>query len=123
MEPLKQFVDPPMVIALAKKEELLYSPYGAGPLRLDATHPVRKLVERIRDEVHRWAVGYHRNLRGRQFKTTLLSAIPGIGPKKALELLKAFGSVSGLKEASVDEIAKIKGFSKKAAQKLKEQLK
>ena len=122
MEPLKQFADPPMVIALAKKEELLYSPFSAEPLRLDATHPVRKLAERIRDEAHRWAVGYHRNLRGRQFKTTLLSAIPGIGPKKALELLRAFGSVSGLKAASPVEIAKVKGFSIEAAQKLKNQL-
>jgi excinuclease ABC subunit C len=67
-------------------------------------------------------VGYHRNLRGRQFKTTLLSAIPGIGPKKALELLRAFGSVSGLKAASPVEIAKVKGFSIEAAQKLKNQL-
>jgi excinuclease ABC subunit C len=123
MEPLKQFAEPPMIVALAKKEELLYSPYNAEPLRLDATHPVRKLVERIRDEVHRWAVGYHRNLRGRQFKTTLLSTIPGIGPKKSIELLKAFGSASGLKEASVDDIAKVKGFSIEAAKKLKEQLK
>jgi excinuclease ABC subunit C len=123
MEPLKQFDDPPMVIALAKKEELVYSPYCVQPLRLDATHPVRKLVERVRDEVHRWAVGYHRNLRGRQFKTTLLSSIPGIGPKKALELLRTFGSVSGLKAATIDEIAKVKGFSTDAARKLKDQLK
>ena len=122
MEPLKQFADPPMVIALAKKEELLYSPFCAEPLRLDATHPVRKLVERIRDEVHRWAVGYHRNLRGRQFKATLLSTIPGIGPKKSIELLKIFGSVSGLKAASADDIAKVKGFSIESAQKLKNQL-
>jgi Nuclease subunit of the excinuclease complex len=62
-------------------------------------------------------------LRGRQFKTTLLSTIPGIGPKKSIELLRTFGSVSGLKEASVDEIANVKGFSIKAAQKLKDQLK
>jgi excinuclease ABC subunit C len=123
MEPLKQFKDPPMIIALAKKEELLYSPYCAQPLRLDATHPVRKLVERIRDEVHRWAIGYHRNLRGKQFKTTLLNAIPGIGPKKAIALLRVFGSVSGLKEAAIEDIAKVKGFSKEAAEKLKEQLK
>jgi excinuclease ABC subunit C len=123
MGPLKQFADPPMVIALAKKEELLLSPYCEAPVRLDATHPVRKLVERIRDEVHRWSIGYHRNVRGRQFKTTRLSSIPGIGPKKAIELLRAFGSISGLKEATVDDIAKVKGFSTVAAQKLKDQLK
>jgi excinuclease ABC, C subunit len=123
MKPMKDFSSPPAVIALAKKEELLYSPYCKEPVRLDASHPVRKLVERIRDEVHRWTNGYHRQLRGRQFKTTLLSTIPGIGPKKSIELLRTFGSVSGLKEASVDEIANVKGFSIKAAQKLKDQLK
>lgn len=122
MEPLKQFIGPPEVVALAKREELIYSPHLKDPVRLEAAHPVRKLLERIRDEAHRWAIGYHRNLRGRQFKTTLLSSIPGIGPKKSIELLKAFGSVSGLKEASVDEIAKVKGFSKKAAQNLKDHL-
>jgi excinuclease ABC subunit C len=123
MGPLMRFADPPMVIALAKKEELLLSPYCEGPVRLDTTHPVRKLVERIRDEVHRWSIGYHRNVRGRQFKTTRLSSIPGIGPKKAIGLLRAFGSISGLKEATVDDIAKVKGFSTVAAQKLKDQLK
>ena len=123
MEPMKEYVDPPVVIALAKKEELLHSPYLKEPVRLEASHPVRKLVERIRDEVHRWAIGYHRQLRGRQFKATLLSSIPGIGPKKSIELLKAFGSVRGLKEAPVEDIAKVKGFSKEAAQKLKDQLK
>jgi excinuclease ABC subunit C len=123
MGPLKRFADPPMVIALAKKEEILLSPYCEGSVRLDATHPVRKLVERIRDEVHRWSIGYHRNVRGRQFKTTRLSSIPGIGPKKAIELLRAFGSISGLKEATADDIAKVKGFSAVAAQKLKDQLK
>jgi excinuclease ABC subunit C len=115
---IQQFPHAPEVIALAKKEELLYTPYKSGPIRLDATHPVRKLVQRIRDEVHRWALAYHRQLRGRQFKATLLSSIPGIGPKKALALLRAFGSVGSVKEASAETIAKVEGFSLSAAQKL-----
>ena len=122
MEALRQFSDPPMVISLAKKEELLHSPYVKEPIALSAVHPVRKLVQRIRDEVHRYALSYHRHLRGRQFKATLLSSIPGIGPKKSLSLLRAFGSISGLRAASDEAIADVEGFSLHAAQKLREQL-
>jgi excinuclease ABC subunit C len=122
LEVIRHFPDAPEVIALAKKEELLYTPYSSEPVRLDATHPVRKLVQRIRDEVHRWALAYHRQLRGRQFKATLLNSIPGIGPKKAITLLRAFGSVSAIKEATAEEIARVEGFSLKAAHKLLEQL-
>jgi excinuclease ABC subunit C len=122
MEALRLFSDPPMVIALAKKEELLYSPYSNMPVALPAIHPVRKLVQRIRDEVHRWAIAYHRHLRGRQFKATLLSSLPGIGPKKSLALLRAFGSVSGIKAATDEAIAEVEGFSLNAARRLHEQI-
>jgi excinuclease ABC subunit C len=100
----------------------LHSPYVKEPIALSAVHPVRKLVQRIRDEVHRYALSYHRHLRGRQFKATLLSSIPGIGPKKSLSLLRAFGSISGLRAASDEAIADVEGFSLHAAQKLREQL-
>jgi excinuclease ABC subunit C len=122
MEALRGFTDPPTVFSLAKKEELLFSPYCDDPITLDSTHPVRKLAERIRDEVHRFAIAYHRNIRGRQFKTTLLDSIPGIGPKKALVLLRAFGSVSGIRAATDKDIAKLEGFSLNAARSLHEKL-
>ena len=121
-EAIQKFSNPPMVISLAKQEELLYSPYCHEPIRLPATHPVRKLVERIRDEVHRWAISYHRQIRGRQFTATRLNSIPGIGSKKALELLRVFGSVSGIRQASAEEVAKVKGFSMTSAKKLLEEL-
>jgi len=116
------FSDAPEVISLAKKEELLYSPYVKEPVRLPASHPVRRLVERIRDEVHRFALAYHRQVRGKQFKTSLVRSIPGIGPKKSVALLRAFGSVSGVKEASAEAIAKIEGFSMTSANKLLSEL-
>jgi len=122
MEALRRFSDPPPVIALAKKEELLYSSHKRQPVRLPATHPVRKLAERIRDEVHRWSIAYHRHLRGRHITATLLRSLPGIGPKKALVLLRAFGSVSGIRAATVESIAGVEGFSTDAARKLLEQL-
>jgi excinuclease ABC subunit C len=122
MEALKHFQSPPMIISLAKKDEIIYSPYCANPVALPATHPVRKLVERIRDEVHRWAISYHRNIRGKQFKTTLLKNIPGIGPKKSIALLRAFGSVSGIRAATDEEIAAVEGFSMNSAKRLRENL-
>ena len=119
---LQRFPGAPAVISLAKKEEVLYSPYNDSPVRLAAEHPVRKLVERIRDEAHRWAIAYHRHLRGRQFTTSLLRSIPGIGPQKSIALLRAFGSLSGVRSAPLETIAKVEGFSMHSAQKLLEQL-
>ncbi len=119
---LAAFTDAPAVISLAKKEELLYSPYVKEPVRLPEAHSVRKLVQRIRDEVHRFAIAYHRQIRGRQFKTSLLRSIPGIGPKKAVALLRAFGSLSGVRAAPAEEIAKVEGFSMAAADKLLSEL-
>ena len=114
-KPLKKYNNPPMIISLAKKEELLHSYYRDEPLRLPQAHPVRKLVERVRDEVHRRAISYHRKLRGKQFKGSSLENIPGIGAKKATALLKEFGSLAKLKMAKKSEIAKVSGFSEISA--------
>jgi len=122
MDALRSFENAPFVISLAKQEEELFSPALENSVRLPPAHPARKLVERIRDEVHRWAVGYHRAVRGKQFKGSRLETIDGIGPKKAVILLRQFGSIERLREASVEEIAKVKGFSRKAAEDLKAKL-
>jgi excinuclease ABC subunit C len=119
---LLRFGGAPAVMSLAKKEELLYSPYVKEPVRLPDTHPVRRLVERVRDEAHRFAIAFHRHVRGRQFKTSLLRSIPGIGPKKTIALLRAFGSLSGVRGAPVGAIAKAGGFSMNAARRLYDQL-
>lgn len=116
---LGQFERPPMVASLAKKEEVLYSPFVDGEVRLSATHPARRLVERVRDEVHRYAVSYHRKLRGGQFRRSALEEIPGIGPKTARALLRRFGSIKRLRESSVDDIAAVKGITPESAARLK----
>jgi len=121
--PLDAYTNPPMVVAIAKKEETLFSPYASDPVQLPSTHPARKLIERIRDEVHRWAVSYHRNLRGKQFKRSSLEDRLGIGKKKASDLLKHFGSIHRITEASAEDIAAVKGFSLSSARKLLDQLK
>ncbi len=122
-QPLEKYSNPPMIISLAKKEELLFSPFMDEPLRLPEAHPVRRLVQRIRDEVHRRAITYHRKIRGKQFGRSSLEDIDGVGPKSAKELLKVFGSIKRLKEASVEDISQVKGFSLASAEKLKMSLK
>lgn len=113
---LARFSNPPMLISLAKKEEILFSIYKDEPVNLGEGHPVRRLMERIRDEVHRFAITYHRKLRGRQFNHTILEEISGIGARKAKLLLNAFGSASVLATKSVEEIAAIDGISMSNAQ-------
>jgi len=122
MEALKSFENPPLIASLAKKEEILFSPCLSEPLALPQAHPARKLVERIRDEVHRYAITYHRNIRGKQFSRSSLESLPGIGSVRARLLLKRFGSMKHLAEASVGEIAGVQGFSDESAAKLKEAL-
>jgi len=122
LDAIRQFQNPPLVASLAKREEILYSPCVSEPIRLPPTHPARRLVERIRDEVHRYAVTYHRKIRGKQFGRSVLEDVEGIGKKTAQNLLQRFGSLERLKNATVEEIAEINGFSEKKARKLKETL-
>jgi excinuclease ABC subunit C len=122
MKALAAFDHPPLIAALAKKEETLFSPCIDAPLKLPPFHPARRLVERIRDEVHRYAVAYHRKLRGKQFSRSNVEDLPGIGPRKAALLLKTFGSLQRLRKAKPEEIANVKGFNLAMALQLKENL-
>ena len=72
-------------------------------------------MQRVRDEVHRYAITYHRNLRGKNATMSVLDTIPGIGQTRRRELLKFFGSVDKLKQASVDQIAQAPAMNKKVA--------
>jgi excinuclease ABC subunit C len=119
MEALKNFENAPMIASLAKKEEILFTPCLPEPLALPQTHPARKLVERIRDEVHRYAISYHRTVRDKQFSRSALEDLPGIGKVRAQLLLQRFGSLKRLAEAPVNEIACVQGFSDELAEKLK----
>jgi excinuclease ABC subunit C len=119
LKAISEFDNPPAIISLAKKEELIYSPYNKIPVRLLPTHPARKLLERIRDEVHRYSITFHRKLRGKQFKTSELVKIEGIGKKRAEQLLKRFGSYKRVKEASVEDLMQIAGITKDIAISIK----
>ena len=85
--------------SLAKKEELVFRPGSSEPLRIPKTSPVLQLLQRIRDEAHRFAITYHRNLRAKRTLQTELTAIPGIGAVTARKLLQAFGSAMKVREA------------------------
>lgn len=100
---------------LAKEEELLFTEGRPDPIRLPADSPALRLVQRLRDEAHRFALTYHRKLRGKAALKSLLDEIEGIGEVRRRALLKAFGSLPELEQATVEQMAAVKGMNKKAA--------
>ncbi|MGQ9600441.1 MAG: excinuclease ABC subunit UvrC [Anaerolineae bacterium] len=110
------------VVGLAKEEEEIYFPDRSEPIRLPRNSEGLYLVQRIRDEAHRFAVTYHRQLRTRQTVLSELDGVPGIGPRRRSALLKHFGSLEAIRAASVEELAAVPGMTRKAAEQLKESL-
>ena len=100
------------IAALAKRDEEVFLPDRAEPVRLDRRDRALHLIQRIRNESHRLAVGYNRKLRTRRTIRSELGDIPGIGPKRQKSLLSRFGSVPGVRKASEQEIARVPGFSR-----------
>lgn len=119
MQALCRFATPPRIVSLAKQEELLHVPHRQKPVRLPQTHPARKLVERIRDEVHRYAITYHRQLRGKQFVASKLESVGGIGSTRAAKLLKKFGSLKRVLLATDAELTSIPGISQEIVIKIR----
>ena len=110
------------VCGLAKREEEIYVADLAEPIRLPRTSEALYLMQRIRDEAHRFAITYHRSLRSRAQTRSLLDSIPGVGPKRKRALLQRFGSVRGVLEASVEEVAATIGFTSRLAEIVKRSL-
>lgn len=111
------------VVGLAKREEEIFFPEESKPVVLDRRSPELFLVQRIRNEAHRFAITYHRKLRAQKSTQSILDQIPGIGPAKRKALLKYFGTVTKLKDASAKEIADIPGFNTSLANKVHHYLK
>jgi excinuclease ABC subunit C len=107
--------------SIAKKEEILYV-YGQEdqPIALDRHSPVLHLIQQIRDETHRFAVGFHRQRRGKRQTSTALTGIPGVGQKTAAKLLKEFGSVTNLRRAGIERVSEV--IPRKSAERLLEGL-
>ncbi len=104
--------------ALAKREEELWLPGWDEPVVLPTGSASLYLVKRIRDEAHRFAITYHRELRGKAMTASVLDDIPGIGPARKKALMKAFGSAKGLRQATAAEIAAVPGVPVDVAEEI-----
>ena len=99
------------VVGLSKREEELWTVGRHDPVRLSRKDPALTLLQRVRDEAHRFAITKHRGRRARRMRETSLTDIPGIGPARARRLLREFGSLAGLAAANPDRIAQVVGPS------------
>jgi excinuclease ABC subunit C len=110
------------IFGLAKQHEWLFQPGSPDPIVLDLRSPALKMIRYLRDEAHRFAITYHRSLRGKRNLSSLLEEVPGIGPSRRRALLTHFGSLDAIRAASLDELAKVPGMTQKAAETVKEYL-
>jgi len=109
-------------VGLAKRFEELFVPDEDEPIVLPRGSEGLFLVQRIRDEAHRFAITYHRQLRAKSSIQSALDTIPGIGPKRKKALMAKFGSVRGIRDANVDDIAATVGFTRALAERVKDAL-
>ncbi len=107
---------------LAKRQEELFLVDEADPVVLPRTSQALYLLQRVRDEAHRFAITYHRKVRQKAGMRSALDSVPGIGPKRKQALIRKFGSVKGIREASLDDIAATVGFTRRLAEKVKEHM-
>ncbi len=108
--------------SLAKENEEIFIPRKAEPIILPRSSSGLQLLQRLRDEAHRFALGYHKKVHKRETFASALDVIPGIGPGRKRALLKQFGSVQAIRETSEEEIAATKGMTQSLAKKVKEYL-
>ncbi|MFN8383204.1 MAG: excinuclease ABC subunit UvrC [Anaerolineales bacterium] len=121
---LEQFdlFDKVPVVGLAKQEEEIFFPHNSQPLILPRHSQGLYLVQRIRDEAHRYGITAHRKKRSKLGLASQLDSIPGIGPNRRKALLKHFGSMDKIREASIEELAAVKGMNESAAESVKAHL-
>ncbi len=110
------------VVGLAKEREELFRPFTPTPIVLPPTSPALYLVQRIRDEAHRFAITYHRSLRAKSTVRSAFDGLPGVGPKRRRALLRVFGSARRVREAPVEQIAAVPGIGRRLAEQIKASL-
>jgi excinuclease ABC subunit C len=110
------------VVGLAKQEEEIFFPNKSRSLSLPRHSQALYLIQRIRDEAHRFAITAHRARRSKQGMASVLDSIPGIGPAKRKSLLIHFGSVDKIREATLAELMQVKGINEALAQGIKAHL-
>lgn len=117
---LLQDLDPPPMIGLAKKHETIIFPDDRAPLRLPLRHEGLQLLQRMRDEAHRFANTYSADLRSRKIRESLLDDFSGLGPKKRGFLMERFRNIENLREASLVQLQEVEGIGPTLAKRLKE---
>ena len=110
------------VVSLAKREEEIFTPGSSGPLDLKSDSEANMLLQRVRDEAHRFAITHHRGRRDKAMTSSVLDSIRGVGPTRKRLLIKHFGSPDRLLEASREEIEAVPGLPGKVAREIHEQL-
>ncbi|MBA2536995.1 MAG: excinuclease ABC subunit UvrC, partial [Actinobacteria bacterium] len=106
------------VIALAKRAEEVFLPGRADPVGLETSSPGLQLLQRIRDEAHRFALGFHRQRRGARARESILDALPGVGPARKRALIQHFGSTERLLAASPEELEGVPGVPAKTGREI-----
>jgi excinuclease ABC subunit C len=107
---------------LAKEQEELFKPGRSEPIRLPLDSPALFLVQRVRDEAHRFAITFHRVVRRKETFASALDGVTGLGPVRKRALLRAFGSVESIRNASVEDLMTVKGVTRPVAVAIKEML-
>lgn len=116
-----QLPDIPL-IALAKRIEEIFVPDKPEPIVLREDNPTLHMIQRLRDEAHRFAVTYHRRLRQKSLSVSVLDEIPNLGPKRKQALLQHFGSIEAIREASLDGLLSVKGIPRNVAENIRKHL-
>ena len=107
------------IVGLAKREEEIFVPGQPEPVVLPRTSQALYLMQRVRDEAHRFALAYHQKLRTHAGIASQLDGVPGIGPRRRKALLAAFGSLEAIRQASVDQLSAVPGMTRSAAEHIK----
>ncbi len=107
------------VVGLAKEREEIFRPDRDEPVLLPTTSPALYLMQRLRDEAHRFAITYHRSLRAKAATRSAFDEMPGVGPKRRAALLRVFGSAKRVREAPVEQVAAVPGIGPSLAAKIK----
>lgn len=107
------------IVGLAKREEEIFLPGQSNPVILPARSQALYMVQRIRDEAHRFAITYNRNLRQKAGVASQLDSVPGIGPQRRKALLKTFGSLKNIRQAEIDELIAVPGITRALAESIK----
>ena len=113
--------DIPM-IALAKRIEEIFVPRKSEPIVLREDNPTLHMIQRLRDEAHRFAITYHRQLRQKSLSVSVLDEIPNVGPRRKQALLQHFGSIEAIREASLDGLLSVKGIPRSVAENIRKHL-